>query len=156
MFFLLFRVYRKSCTTIPDKLLLVARKKDIRIRQLFAKISSAEVDMVIPLDGLKSTIALDWCSETDKIYWTDVGRSAISRAHLNGSSQEHIITTNLVSPAGLALDWVTNKLYWTDPGTHRIEVATIDGRQRALLIWQNLGKPRDIVVHPIGKYCFDI
>lgn len=35
---------RKTCTSVPDKLLLVARKKDIRIRQLLSK---AEVDMVI-------------------------------------------------------------------------------------------------------------
>lgn len=104
------------------------------------------------MDGLKSTIAIDWCSKTDTIYWTDVGRSAISKSHLNGSDHEHLIQTNLISPAGLALDWVTNKLYWTDSGTHRIEVATIDGKQRALLIWKSLDKPRDIVVNPIGKY----
>lgn len=110
--------------------------------------------MVVPLDGLKSTIAIDWCSQTDRIYWTDVGRSAISRANLNGSNQEHIITTNLLSPAGLALDWVTQKLYWTDPGTLRIEVADIDGNRRALLIWQRLNKPRDIVVEPMDGLMF--
>ena len=106
--------------------------------------------MVIPLDGLKSAVALDWCSQYDYIYWTDVGRSSISRAFLNGSNQETIVQNNLVSPAGLALDWVTNKLYYTDPGTNRIEVASTDGKQRALLIWQGLEKPRDIVVNPIG------
>lgn len=58
---------------MPDKLLLVARKKDIRIRQLQSKSVPNEVDMVVPIDGLKSTIALDWCSQTDSIYWTDVG-----------------------------------------------------------------------------------
>lgn len=107
---------------------------------------------VIPLDGLKSTIAIDWCSISNSIYWTDVGRSAISRSYLNGSDQEHILTANLVSPAGLALDWITNKLYWTDTGTNRIEVATTDGKHRALLIWKRLGKPRDIVVDPLGTF----
>ena len=107
---------------------------------------------MIPLDGLKSTIALDWCSDTNRIYWTDVGRSDISRAYLNGSNQEHIITTNLISPAGLALDWLTDKIYFTDPGTHRIEVASIDGKRRALLIWEKLARPRDIVVSPIGIF----
>ncbi|XP_037029978.1 low-density lipoprotein receptor-related protein 4 isoform X2 [Bradysia coprophila] len=145
---------QKTCTSVPDKLLLVARKKDIRIRQLSSRNISAEIDMVIPLDGLKSTIAIDWCSKSDSIYWTDVGRSAISRSYLNGSEQEHILTANLVSPAGLALDWVTNKLYWTDTGTNRIEVATTDGKQRALLIWKRLGKPRDIVVDPIDGLMF--
>lgn len=147
-------IFRRICTTVPDKLLIVARKKDIRIRQLNNPSNLAEADMVVPLDGLKSTIAIDWCSQTDRIYWTDVGRSAISRANLNGSNQEHIITTNLLSPAGLALDWVTQKLYWTDPGTLRIEVSDIDGTRRSLLIWQRLKKPRDIVVEPMDGLMF--
>jgi low-density lipoprotein receptor-related protein 4 len=58
---------------------------------------------------------------------------------------------SLVSPAGLALDWITDKLYWTDAGTARIEVANSDGSMRGLLIWDELDKPRDIVVDPIGK-----
>lgn len=106
--------------------------------------------MVLPLDGLKSTIALDWCSRTNFIYWTDIGRGVITRAYLNGSNLEHIVQANVVKPAGLALDWVTDKIYWTDPGSNRIEVATTDGKKRSLLIWQNLDKPRDIVVDPIG------
>lgn len=109
---------------------------------------------MVPIDGFKSTIALDWCSKTDTIYWSDVGRSAISRAHFNGSGHEHIITANLISPAGLALDWVTDKIYWTDMGTNRIEVATTDGHHRALLIWQGLTKPRDIVVSPVDGLMF--
>lgn len=107
---------------------------------------------MIPIDGLKSTIAIDWCHKTDTVFWTDVGRSTINRAHLNGDNQTQIISANLISPAGLSLDWITEKLYWTDMGTNRIEVATIDGKLRTMLIWQGLAKPRDIVVNPIeGK-----
>lgn len=145
---------QKTCTTVPDRLLLLARKKDIRMRQLESRNPMKEIDMVIPLDNLKSTIALDWCSETDRIYWSDVGKSTINRAFLNGSNQETVIQDGLVSPAGLALDWITNKLYWTDAGTNRIEVATLNGHQRALLVWQNLLKPRDIVVNPLQGIMF--
>lgn len=108
----------------------------------------------MPLDGIKSSIAIEWCSQTNSIFWTDIGRGVVSRAYLNGSEQEEIIQANLISPAGLALDWVTNKIYWTDMGTNRIEVATTNGKQRALLIWQGLNKPRDIVVNPIDGYMF--
>lgn len=160
---------RRTCTSVPDKLLLIARKKDIRLRQLEPKNASIEVDMVVPLDGLKSAVALEWCSESDYIYWTDVGRGSISRAFLNGSNQATIISTNLgkfnvfpfgfhfsniikfsVTPAGIALDWITDKIYFTDSGTNRIEVASVDGKKRSLLIWQGLDKPRDIVVDPIN------
>lgn len=145
---------RRTCTDIPDKLLLIARKKNIRVRQLQSRNDPDEVDMVMPIEGIKSAIAIDWCSETDSVYWTDVGRSAISRAHFNGSNQEHIVQANLIAPAGLALDWITDKLYWTDMGTQRIEVATTDGKIRAMLIWQGLEKPRDIVVNPIDGLMF--
>jgi low-density lipoprotein receptor-related protein 4 len=145
---------QKTCTSTPDKLMLIARKKDIRMRQLDSRNPMKEIDMVIPLDNLKSTIALDWCSETDRIYWSDVGKSTINRAHLNGSNQETVIQDGLVSPAGLALDWISNKLYWTDAGTNRIEVSTLDGHVRALLVWQNLAKPRDIVVNPLQGLMF--
>ncbi|GAB0097057.1 low-density lipoprotein receptor-related protein 4 [Sergentomyia squamirostris] len=141
---------QKTCTTVPDKLLLIARKKDIRLRQLEPKNASIEVDMVVPLDGLKSAVALEWDSASDYIYWTDVGRGSISRAYLNGSNQATIISTNLVSPAGIAIDWITDKIYFTDSGTNRIEVASADGKKRSLLIWQGLDKPRDIVVDPIN------
>ncbi|XP_053950646.1 low-density lipoprotein receptor-related protein 4 [Anastrepha ludens] len=145
----------KTCKSIPDKLVLVARRKDIRLRQMNTKSSAtAEVDMILPLDYMKHAVALDWCSETDFIYWTDVERSTINKAHLNGSYQQRVVHSNLVSPAGLALDWITDKLYWTDPATNRIEVATTNGKKRTLLIWEKLDKPRDIVVNPIEGLMF--
>lgn len=55
-----------------------------------------------------------------------------------------------MSPAGLALDWLTNKIYWTDADAAKIEVAQTDGKMRSLLVWDNLYKPRDIVVDPTG------
>ncbi|XP_062539561.1 low-density lipoprotein receptor-related protein 4 [Armigeres subalbatus] len=145
---------QRTCSNVPDKLLLIARKKDIRVRQLDQQNPSKGVDMVVPLDGIKSNVAIDWCSQTNVIYWTDVGKSIISRAFINGSQQEAIIKSNLISPAGLALDWITDKIYWTDAGTNRIEVASTDGKQRTLLIWEKLDKPRDIVVHPSDGYMF--
>lgn len=83
-----------------------------------------------------------------------MGRSTISRAQLNGSNQTVIVQSNLISPAGLALDWITDKIYFTDQDTNRIEVATTDGRLRTILIWQALDKPRDIVVNPIEGLMF--
>lgn len=59
-----------------------------------------------------------------------------------------------MTPAGLALDWLTNKIYWTDADTARIEVANTNGSMRSLLIWEDLSKPRDIVVDPIGSYMY--
>lgn len=84
---------KKSCQA-PEKLLLFARKKDLRLRQ-FEKSKGTTIDMVIPLEGVKSAVALAWDSATDSIFWTDVEKDTINRAHLNGTNQKAIITTNL-------------------------------------------------------------
>ncbi|KAJ8982651.1 hypothetical protein NQ317_019052 [Molorchus minor] len=105
---------------------------------------------VIPVDGIKSAVAIAWESKTDYIYWTDVERRSLNRALWNGSSQEVIVHSNIISPAGISLDWVTDKIYWTDVGTARIEVANYDGTMRSLLVWEDLEKPRDIVVDPLA------
>ncbi|PSN54231.1 Low-density lipoprotein receptor-related protein 4 [Blattella germanica] len=138
---------RRKCDSTPTKLLLFARKKDLRMRQL----ENSDVDMVIPVDGIRSAVALAWDSDSDLIFWTDVDSDTINRAHINGSQQSIIVNSNLESPAGLAVDWVTKKLYWTDAGTMRIEVSNLDGSMRGLLIWEGLDKPRDIVLDPIGS-----
>lgn len=142
----------KTCQR-PEKMLIFARKKDLRLKHIDSN-ALRQHDMVIPVDGIKSAVALDWDSKTDSLYWTDVARSTINRAYWNGSNQEIIIGNNIIYPAGLALDWVTDKLYWTDSGTSRIEVSKTDGSSRALLIWEGLEKPRDIVVDPVSGFMY--
>uniref|UniRef100_A0AAY4CH57 EGF-like domain-containing protein n=1 Tax=Denticeps clupeoides TaxID=299321 RepID=A0AAY4CH57_9TELE len=137
------KTYTCTCPTGLDKFLLFARRTDIR------RISFDTEDMsddVIPLADVRNSVALDWDDRDGHIYWTDVTTDSINRALWNG--------TNLESPAGLAIDWVTHKLYWTDAGTDRIEVSNADGSMRTVLIWENLDRPRDIVVDPIGGFMY--
>ncbi|KAJ8946706.1 hypothetical protein NQ318_006964 [Aromia moschata] len=139
---------KKTCQK-PDKFLLFARKKDLRIKYLDGN-SQHQYEMVIPVDGIKSAVAIAWESKTDYIYWTDVERNSLNRAFWNGSSQEVLVHSNIISPAGISLDWATDKIYWTDAGTARIEVANSNGTMRSLLVWEELDKPRDIVVDPLS------
>ncbi|XP_056643570.1 low-density lipoprotein receptor-related protein 4 isoform X1 [Diorhabda sublineata] len=143
---------KKSCQK-PDKFLLFARKKDLRIKYMDGS-HQHQYEMVIPVDGIKSAVAIAWDSKNDFIYWTDVERNSINRAFWNGTFQEILIHQNIISPAGISFDWATDKIYWTDAGTDRIEVANSNGTLRSLLIWEDLDKPRDIVVDPQGGYMF--
>ena len=59
-----------------------------------------------------------------------------------------IIESELESPTGLAVEWVTNKLYVIDAGLSRIEVSRLDGSMRSVVVWDDLERPRDIVLHP--------
>ncbi|KAG1656297.1 Low-density lipoprotein receptor-related protein 4 [Nymphon striatum] len=147
-----------TCYTPDSKFLVFTRRSDIRrltlSYPLYSNTINDSVDAVIPLSGISSAVALDWESEGDYIYWSDVTNDSISRSHWNGSNQEIVIERNVNKPAGLAIDWVTKKLYWTDDGSNRIEVSNLDGSMRSILVWIDLDKPRDIIVDPIGGYMY--
>lgn len=51
--------------------------------------------MVLPVDGVKSAVAISWDSNSDSIFWSDVEADVISRAFLNGSKQQIVIGNNL-------------------------------------------------------------
>lgn len=65
---------------------------------------------------------------------------------MNGTGQEDIITTEVKSADGIAIDWIARNLYWTDTGTDRIEVARLNGTNRKVLIHEDLGEPRAIAL----------
>ena len=82
-----------------------------------------------------------------KVYWTDTVMDKITRANLDGSEMEVVVSDGLHTPDGLAVDSVGRKIYWTDDGHNRIEVSNLDGSMRSVLIWKNLDKPRAIALH---------
>ncbi len=63
-----------------------------------------------------------------KIYWTSPGNDdRIQRANLDGSGIETLVSTDLRTPWGIALDLVGGKMYWTDKGADEIKRADLDG-----------------------------
>lgn len=57
-----------------------------------------------------------------------------------------LLSDDLSSPEGLAIDWISRNVYWTDSGMDRIEVSKLDGKQRKVLFDTDLVNPRAIVV----------
>lgn len=56
------------------------------------------------------------------MYWSDWGEHAkIEAASMDGSNRQTILSTNLIWPNGLSLDFEKNRLYWADGGTKKIE-----------------------------------
>lgn len=91
------------------------------------------------------------------IFWADAGLEEIKSMHINDSkTNKSIISTGLISPDGLAVDWIGKKLYWTDSETNRIEVSNLDGSNRKVLFWNDLDQPRSLAVVPMDGYvcCF--
>ena len=75
---------------------------------------------------------------------------AYSADHDTGSVRETVIAEGIVTPDGLAVDWVYSHLYWTDTGTNTISVTDFSGLSSVVLVTDNIEEPRAIALHP-GK-----
>ncbi|XP_073434012.1 nidogen-2 [Dendrobates tinctorius] len=116
----------------------------------------------LPLDGVKFrkekartllslhgsiVVGIDYDCQEKKVYWTDVAGRTISRASLeHGAEPEVIISTDLMSPEGLAIDYLRRTLFWTDSSTDKIESSRLDGSNRNTLFDTNLVNPRAITI----------
>lgn len=141
----------KTCRSSAEKILLLARRVDIRRISLDTNDYTA---VVLPIKGIKHAVALDYDPIDGKVYWTDDDLHVIKRSMLNGSEQETIITNEVNHPDGVAIDWIARNIYWVDSGTFRIEVSRLDGSYRKILLNEDLDKPRAIVVHPVEGLMF--
>uniref|UniRef100_A0A8C2Q5F3 Low density lipoprotein receptor-related protein 4 n=1 Tax=Cyprinus carpio TaxID=7962 RepID=A0A8C2Q5F3_CYPCA len=139
----------KTCTHAMNSFLVFARRTDIRMISLDIPYFA---DVVLPVSvSMKNTIAIGVDAVEGKVYWSDSTLKKISRANINGSEYEDIISAGLMTTDGLAVDSVGRKIYWTDTGTNRIEVANLNGSMRKVLVWQNLDSPRAIALfHEMG------
>ncbi|XP_072320955.1 low-density lipoprotein receptor-related protein 4 isoform X2 [Eucyclogobius newberryi] len=142
----------QTCTPGMSTFLIFARRTDIRMVSLDIPYFA---DVVLAVNSsMKNTIAIGVDPKEGKVYWSDSTLKKISRAHLNGSKHEEIISTGLMTTDGVAVDAVGRKIYWTDTGTNRIEVANLDGSMRKVLVWQNLDSPRAIALYHQRGYMY--
>lgn len=49
------------------------------------------------------------------LYWADYGQTPkIEKAHLDGTNRTILVSSGIITPRGLALDWQTGYVYWVD------------------------------------------
>lgn len=127
-------------------LLLYANRRSICL----VDADQPQVNSSTIVNGLEDAAAVDFVYESGMVYWTDVSQEAIRRSWLDGShTTETVVNHGLISPDGLACDWIGKKIYWTDSETNRIEVSNLDGSFRKVLFWEDLDQPRAIAVDPL-------
>ncbi|XP_025940300.1 low-density lipoprotein receptor-related protein 2 [Apteryx rowi] len=150
----------KQCAADGNPPLLLL-PDNVRIRRY--NISSAQYSDYIDNQERIQAIDYDWDPEgigLSIVYFSILGQGSefgsIKRAYLptfdssrnNPTKAVDLNIRYIVSPDGLAVDWVGRHLYWTDAGTNRIEVAKLDGRYRKWLIFSLLDQPAAIAVNP--------
>ncbi|XP_052813760.1 low-density lipoprotein receptor-related protein 1-like isoform X2 [Mya arenaria] len=79
-------------------------------------------------------IAVDSCWQL--VYWTNwnIEKPRIQRSNLEGLNSEDIITKDILTPNGLAIDHLAKKLYWSDARLDKIERCNMDGTEREIVI----------------------
>ncbi|EMP38479.1 Low-density lipoprotein receptor-related protein 6 [Chelonia mydas] len=126
-------------------LLLYANRRDLRL----VDAENGKENATVVVGGLEDAAAVDFVFVRGLIYWSDVSEEAIKRTEFNKTgSIQNVVISGLLSPDGLACDWLGEKLYWTDSETNRIEVSNLDGSLRKVLFWQELDQPRAIALDP--------
>ncbi|KAG1652486.1 Low-density lipoprotein receptor-related protein 6 [Nymphon striatum] len=160
--------YQKAITPVwevkENEFLLVANKNDVRL----ISVMSPKKNSSIILRSLSDAVIVDFFYEKQIIFWCDIQLEMIKSAKINlkdawkGSNpkkvknyvEQNVISEGLISPDGLACDWIGHKLYWSDSDTNRIEVANFDGSYRKLLFWTELSQPRAVVLVPSKRLMF--
>ncbi|KAG5278483.1 hypothetical protein AALO_G00099490 [Alosa alosa] len=84
------------------------------------------------------------------VYWSDITQPAISRVPVQGGQPSTLVTADLGSPEGIAIDHLSRLMFWTDSMMDRIEVSKLDGSHRRVLFDEDLVNPRPIVADPIN------
>lgn len=135
---------------IGSPLLLFANRRDIRVVDVA---HANKKNSTVLIDSLNDATAIDFFYEEEIIFWTDISLEMIKRGTVrNNVTQIDVITAGLISPDGLACDWLGRKLYWTEAESNRIEVANFNGSSRKVLFWQDLDLPRAIALDPLHGY----
>ncbi|XP_076800304.1 low-density lipoprotein receptor-related protein 4-like isoform X2 [Clavelina lepadiformis] len=135
----------KTCTDLPNEYLLFTSRTAIRRVSLEA---DQKTDTELPISDLRNTIALDYHYRKQLLFFTDVYLNVIKRSNLDGTGAMTIVSRDLKTMDGIAVDWSANNFYWTDAGPNTISVARLDGSSRKVIINAMLDEPRALCVHP--------
>uniref|UniRef100_A0A8K9XBG6 EGF-like domain-containing protein n=1 Tax=Oncorhynchus mykiss TaxID=8022 RepID=A0A8K9XBG6_ONCMY len=123
-------------------------------RQEIRRVDPVKRDYRQVLATQKNAVALDVDVANNRLFWCDRFHRNIYSALIpeagDPSQQVTLVDSgSLLSPEGLALDWVQHNLYWTDSGHKTVSVASAyDGLKRRVLVDTELSEPRAIALDP--------
>jgi len=129
--------------------LLFTHQTDIRLTDVVGHETQELVD------NTHSATFVDYHYNAKQIFWTDSAEKAVYRAKLNsGGVRKVVVSGNIGTTDGIAVDWVYNNLYWVNGVKRTISVTNFDGEYHADVIDNNLEKPRSVAVYPKKGFLF--
>ncbi|KAF4094118.1 hypothetical protein AMELA_G00009360 [Ameiurus melas] len=133
----------------PPALMLFANMVDVRIVNVDGSDSRSLMN-----ESQRSIMAVDYDPVQNRVYFADTESGQIESVSVGGGETE-VLITDLVSPEGLAVDWINRKLYWTDRGKIfwtdvgfpvAVWRAGLDGEDRTVLMGSGLVFPCGITI----------
>lgn len=102
------------CELVPDTFLLVAT----RYALVQISLDTNDLwDVTLPVFDIHNVIDVDFHWKKKIIFYTDIERNVIESVSMNNLSDIRIIVSkNLSTPDGIAVDWIANNIYWTNTG----------------------------------------
>ncbi|KAK7507961.1 hypothetical protein BaRGS_00000926, partial [Batillaria attramentaria] len=144
----------------PSDFLLFAAETEIQSLSLDPDTTSAPIPSITNLRG---AVAVDFDSQENYIYFSQVTAKKISRVRKGSNEIEDLIAVNknstgaayvheITSVEGLAFDWVGKKLYWADLFRNRIYSASLNKTKPVVIAV--VQSPRALAIHPCKGYIF--
>ncbi|XP_044735048.1 low-density lipoprotein receptor-related protein 2-like [Chrysoperla carnea] len=144
---------KRTCSPIQE-FLLYAEQKFIK-GKIVKPVGNAFSEAILPIGTAHGRfIGLDFDAHEKYIYYSDVLQNVIYRVHLNGSSKEVIVASQIESVEGLAVDWASKNLYYIDSRKGTLNVLSTRNVTYRRTLLKNLKRPRGIVLHPNKGYIF--
>ncbi|XP_040330903.1 low-density lipoprotein receptor-related protein 1B isoform X2 [Herpailurus yagouaroundi] len=141
---------KKTCYEMK-KFLLYARRSEIRGVDIDNPYFNFITAFTVP--DIDDVTVIDFDASEERLYWTDIKTQTIKRAFINGTGLETVISRDIQSIRGLAVDWVSRNLYWVSSefDETQINVARLDGSLKTSII-HGIDKPQCLAAHPVrGK-----
>ncbi|XP_051039808.1 low-density lipoprotein receptor-related protein 1B-like [Phodopus roborovskii] len=141
---------KKTCYEMK-KFLLYARRSEIRGVDIDNPYVNFITAFTVP--DIDDVAVIDFDASEERLYWTDIKTQTITRAFINGTGLETVISRDTQSIRGLAVDWVSRNLYWisSEFDETQINVARLDGSLKTSII-HGIDKPQCLAAHPVrGK-----
>uniref|UniRef100_A0A1B0DDW6 Uncharacterized protein n=1 Tax=Phlebotomus papatasi TaxID=29031 RepID=A0A1B0DDW6_PHLPP len=102
-----------------------------------------------PVSMSQMAIGVDKDCTEGRVYWSDISSKTIVSSKYDGTDKKTFISEDILSPEGIAVDWISRRIYWTDSTKDTVEVASLDdAKLRAVLVRKDLVNPRGIAVDP--------
>lgn len=121
--------------------LLFAHQTDIRLTDVVGHETQAVVE------STRSATFVDYHYGAKQVFWSDSAEKSVYRAKLGGA-RKVVVSGNIGTTDGIAVDWVYNNLYWVNGVKRAICVTNFDGKFHADVVDTDIEKPRSVAVYP--------